>query len=220
MPLEVRDLRVNGDDGEAILTLDALTLSPGECLGISGPSGSGKTTLIFALSGLLPRVSGCIAWGGTDIVVLGPARRRKFRAAEIGLVFQDFLLFDELSPAANAAIFALFSPRRSRAEIRSQATGLLDRMKVPTKRASTSTLSGGERQRVAIARALASDPGILLADEPTASLHRQSADKVAEELVARAREDRRTLIVASHDDRLLSRMDRVMELAGGTRVAA
>ena len=174
--LEVRDLRVIGDEGRPILALDSLSLAAGESLGVKGPSGAGKTTLIFALAGLLPRTTGRIAWNGTNIVALGRRRRRAFRAAQVGLVFQDFLLFDELSPAANATIFALFAARDRRPAIRERAAALLGRMGVPLDRARAGLLSGGERQRVAIARALAHDPGIVLADEPTASLHSEAAE--------------------------------------------
>ncbi|PZX16926.1 putative ABC transport system ATP-binding protein [Palleronia aestuarii] len=220
LSLVVEDLVVMGDERRPIMTLDRLSLPRGSTLGVRGPSGAGKTTLIFALAGLLPNVSGRISWGETDLTALGEAGRRAFRAAHVGMVFQDFLLFDELGPAANAGVFALFSPRRSRHHVRTRAERLLARMGLSSDRSSTATLSGGERQRVAVARALANEPDILLADEPTASLHREAADLVIGDLVAHAREADHTLIVASHDERLLDRMDRVIELAGGARAAA
>ena len=214
--LEVRDLVVRGEDGRAILTLDALDLPPGAALGVEGPSGAGKSTLIRALAGLAPRMTGRIAWDGTDLAALGPAGRARFRAREVGLVFQDARLFDELSAAANAGIAALFAPRAARAGIETRATGLLGALGVPGRRAAL--LSGGERQRTALARALAADPGILLADEPTAALHAEAAAQVADALAA---ETGRTRIVASHDPRLLARMDRVIRLeAGGLARAA
>lgn len=218
LPLDVADLTVQGDEGRPILSLDKLTLDPGQSLGVRGPSGAGKTTLIFALAGLVP-MSGRVAWGGTDIAPLGPSARRAFRAAHVGLIFQDFLLFDELGPVANAAVFSLFAPRRDRATIRARAEALLGRMGVPTDRANSAILSGGERQRVSIARALASDPGIVLADEPTASLHREAADGVVDQLAALPAQGR-TLVVATHDERLLARMDQVLELRGGTMRSA
>ncbi len=216
-PLELRDLSVPGDEGP-ILELDALDAAPGECLGIRGPSGAGKTTLIFALAGLV-RMSGRVAWGGTDLVPMRSAQRRRFRAAHVGLVFQDFLLFEELGSAANAGIAALFSPRRRRPALRSRARDLLERLGVP-ERTSVARLSGGERQRVAISRALIATPAILLADEPTAALHAAAADQVSDDLLAQARDSGRTLVVSSHDNRLLSRMDRVIDLVGGMRAAS
>jgi ABC-type lipoprotein export system ATPase subunit len=218
--LEVRGLRVIGDEGREILALDSMSLAPGESLGVSGPSGAGKTTLLFALAGLLPRTTGRISWGGTDIVALRPSARRRFRASHIGLVFQDFLLFDELGPAENAAIFAQFMPRHRRSAIRERAAALLGRMAVPLDRARVGLLSGGERQRVAIARALAHDPAVLLADEPTASLHSEAAELVIGDLIANVRDGGRTLVVATHDDRLLARLDRVVHLRGGVLAAA
>jgi ABC-type lipoprotein export system ATPase subunit len=220
LALEASDLRATGDEGRPILTLDALSLAAGQCLGVRGPSGAGKTTLILALAGLLPRVVGRIAWSGVDIAALRPGDRRAFRLRHVGLVFQDFPLFEELTPADNAAIAALFSPRRHRAAIRSRSGQLLEQMRVPERRAAASTLSGGERQRVAIARALATDPSVVLADEPTASLHRDAADRVIEELIAQTRGGGRTLVAASHDERLLDRMDQVVTLEGGRRMAA
>jgi ABC-type lipoprotein export system ATPase subunit len=218
LPLNVRDLCVTGDEGRPILRLDALSLTPGQSLGISGPSGAGKTTLLLALSGLLLNVTGRIEWGGADIVGMRFAERRAFRAAHLGMIFQDSLLFDELAPLANAGLFALFSPGGSREPIMHRAEELLARMGVPTDRASTTTLSGGERQRVTIARALASDPGVLLADEPTAALHREAADLVIEDLASHGQG--KTVITASHDSRLLARMERVIELEGGVQAAA
>ena len=216
-PLELRDLVVAGDEGP-ILELDRLDVAPGQSLGVRGPSGAGKTTLIFALAGLVP-MTGRVLWGTTDLVQLRPSQRRAFRAAHVGLVFQDFLLFEELGPASNASITALFSPRPRRTALRSRAHSLLERLGVP-ERSSVASLSGGERQRVAIARALIARPAIILADEPTAALHSAAADQITHDLLTQARESGGTLVVSSHDGRLLSQMDRVIELVGGARVPA
>ena len=134
------------------------------------------------------------------------------------MIFQDFLLFDELGAEDNAGLQALFAPKAARAGLRSRATALLEGLGVPTGARTVTSFSGGERQRVAVARALAHDPPIVLADEPTASLHRDAADELTDDLLSRVREKGRTLIVVSHDDRLLQRMDRTFALKDGRPV--
>ena len=208
--LSIRDLIVRGDDGRAILNIDALDLEPGAALGLSGPSGAGKSTLIRALAGLAPNMTGRILWNGTDIVASSRNERATFRRERIGLVFQDHQLFAELDARTNASLVSLFSPPAARNAIRARACERLDHLGVPTGR-SAALLSGGERQRVALARALAHDPAILLADEPTASLHDEAARDVIEVLATTAR----TRVVATHDRRLLDRMDRVLMLEAG-----
>jgi len=220
LPLTVRDLAVSGDRGRTILSLAALDLAPGTALGVEGPSGAGKSTLIYALAGLATRATGAVTWGGTDLLSMGPEARARFRSERVGLIFQDFLLFDELGAEANAAILASFTPRTGRSAIRAQARGLLDRLGVPRAARTVASYSGGERQRVAVARALAHDPMIVIADEPTAALHRQAADALTDDLLAAVRERGRTLIVASHDERLLARMDRRLRLVDGTLAEA
>ena len=133
----------------------------------------------------------------------------------IGLIFQDFLLFDELSPAANAGLTALFARRTRRSDIRQRAEERLDHLGVPQDSRTVASFSGGERQRVAISRALATDPAILLADEPTASLDRPAADRLIDDLLTLARTTGKTLIAVSHDSHLLDRLDRVLTVEDG-----
>lgn len=215
MHLEVRDLVVPGDGGRPILALDALDLEPGASLGVRGPSGAGKSTLVFALAGLAPGMSGRVAWDGHDLVALTVAELAEFRRRRIGMVFQDHLLFEELDAVANAGLAALFD-RSAGASIVERGRHRLHTLEVPVERRAA-TLSGGERQRVAIARALAHDPPVLLADEPTASLHAEAGAAVSALL---AGERGRTRIVASHDPVLLAAMDRVLELSDGLARAA
>ncbi|KAA9005958.1 ABC transporter ATP-binding protein [Histidinibacterium aquaticum] len=216
LSLSVRDLTVAGDRGRSILSLDRLVLEPGVALGVQGPSGAGKSTLIFALAGLAASATGSVRWGETDLLSLSARRTAAFRARNIGLIFQDFLLFDELGAEDNASVQSLFAPRGRRPGLREQAGAMLDRLKVPKASRTVASYSGGERQRVSVARALAHEPAIVLADEPTASLHRAAADALTDDLLADVRARGRTLIVASHDERLLSRMDRRLHLADGT----
>lgn len=213
--LQVRDLHIKSQSGRTLLKVDALDVLAGQSLGIKGPSGAGKSTLLFALAGLQPLATGSVIWGGTDLVAASEKGRAAFRRNHLGIVFQDFLLFDELGPQANGAIQALFQPNTKRREIQAAATQRLTQLGVTRTDGDTTTYSGGEKQRISVARALAHDPAILLADEPTANLDREAADAMASDLVAQAKSKERTLIVVSHDPALLDQMDRVLTVEDG-----
>lgn len=213
--LSVNALRVTTESGEVLLDLPQLTLVPGESLGIYGPSGAGKSTLLHALAGLADRVSGQVFWGETDLASMCPTQRAAFRERHIGMIFQDFLLFEELNAVNNASLIALFRPRHERADLVAKAGKHLTRLGIDATARQVISFSGGERQRVAVARALTTDPDIILADEPTASLDRKTADALTEDLLALAKEGGKTLIVVSHDQTLLARLDHVLELSDG-----
>ncbi|MHA7776554.1 ABC transporter ATP-binding protein [Roseibium sp. M-1] len=215
LSLLVENLTVRSPRGRALLTVDRFSAEPGETVGLRGPSGAGKSTLLYALAGLQSAVSGRVLWGGTDLAALSGSARAAFRRDYIGLVFQDFLLFEELSALGNAALATAFAPAKERKSIRSTAGALLSRLGVPREARTVDSFSGGERQRTAIARALAGNPEIILADEPTASLDRATADALIADLITLTRTERKTLIVVSHDTHLLDHMDRVIELADG-----
>lgn len=219
LPLDISDLRVSGDDGRPILSVERLSLGAGSALGIRGPSGAGKSTLLFALAGLANVAAGRIAWGDTDVACLGEADRAAFRRDRIGMIFQDYLLFEELSALANASLANSFSPRARRRDIDRRAAGGLTRLGIDAGARSVASFSGGERQRVAVARALATDPGIVLADEPTASLDRESADRLIADLSDLARAGGKTLIVVSHDPAVHRHMDRLIDVVDGAMVA-
>ncbi|WP_299817713.1 ATP-binding cassette domain-containing protein [uncultured Jannaschia sp.] len=206
---------MRGDRGRELLSVPRLDLTPGGSLGISGPSGSGKSTFLFAVAGLLKAASGTVAWGDAAITAMGEARRAAFRAERIGIVFQDFLLFDELGAADNAAIAALYAPRGARDGIRARAGDLLSRLGLADEDRPVPGLSGGERQRVAVARAMAGNADILLADEPTANLDRPTATRLVDDLLVRCRERGASLIAVSHDETLLARLDRRIEIRDG-----
>ncbi|MBE3639480.1 ATP-binding cassette domain-containing protein, partial [Mangrovicoccus algicola] len=120
LPLAVRGLSVGRAEGPAILDIGELDVAPGTALGIRGPSGAGKSTLLLALAGLLDGVQGTVRWGGTEITALSRSRRARFRADHLGIIFQDFLLFDELDAADNAGLAAMFRPARARPAIRAR----------------------------------------------------------------------------------------------------
>lgn len=206
--LTVADLTVDGDSGERILAVDRFSVPGGACVGIRGASGAGKSTFLFALAGLIPSASGAVRWGADDILRLSESRRARFRRTRLGLVFQDFLLFEELTASANASLAAAYAPAAERRSIEAGARAMLGRLDVPASNGrSSATYSGGERQRIAMARALAHDPAIILADEPTASLDRATGDRLIDDLVSLARGGGKTLIAVSHDPAFLGRMD-------------
>ncbi|APX24091.1 MAG: ABC transporter ATP-binding protein [Rhodobacteraceae bacterium] len=215
LSLSVRALEVTSDRNRRLLSVPALEAPAGALIGVRGASGAGKSTLLYALAGLLERASGSVRWGDTDLLSLAPERRAGFRAGQIGMIFQDFLLFEELDALANASVTALFRKRPERAALRTRSAERLSRLGLDAGARSVASFSGGERQRVAIARAMAAEAPILLADEPTASLDRAAADRLIEDLVAMTRETGTTLVAVSHDMHLIARMDRVLTVTDG-----
>jgi putative ABC transport system ATP-binding protein len=196
-----------------LLRVDQLAIAQGQTLGISGPSGAGKSTLLHCLAGIEPVAGGSVRWGDDDIAALPAAALARWRAQRLGLVFQDFHLVEGLSALGNVLLPASFSGWRASPALRQRAGELLDRVGAPDRRAEL--LSRGERQRVAVARALLFRPEVVLADEPTASLDPDNREIIADLLLDLVRENGATLIVVSHEVRLLARLDRQLELRGG-----
>ena len=211
--LAVAGLRVEAG-GRTILDIPALTVPAGAMLVLRGASGAGKSTALNVLSGNLAASAGQVRWGGTDIAGLSPAGRRRFRRERLGLIFQDYRLFAELGALDNAALAAAWMPRARRPALRAAAVAALDRLGLGAAAdRRVAVMSGGERQRVAMARALATAPSTILADEPTASLDRANADRLADDLAALA--GPRTVVVVSHDPAVQARACRVITLADG-----
>jgi ABC-type lipoprotein export system ATPase subunit len=209
-------LVIRASDGRSLLEVPRLDLPAGATLAITGPSGAGKSSLLHALAGLLRPSQGQILWGGIDFAGLSEPSRARFRREHLGLVFQDFLLFEELGAFGNAAIAAGFAPAGERASIEAEAEGWLARLGLGKRsELNIRTYSGGERQRVAIARAMAHSPAVILADEPTASLDRASADRLIDDLIGIAAEEGRTLIAVTHDTRLARNLGGELKLADG-----
>ena len=221
LPLHVEGLVIRAQDGRSLLEVPHLDLPAGGLLAITGPSGAGKSSLLHVLAGLLRPSQGQIRWGNTNLAALSEPARARFRREHLGLVFQDFLLFEELGPLGNAAVAAAFAPASERTAIKAQAESWLHRLGLGQRPdQSVRNLSGGERQRVAVARALAHSPAVILADEPTASLDRASADRLIDDLIELATEDGRTLIAVTHDARLSQRLGWELKLADGRVVEA
>ncbi len=214
LKLEVRDLVIRRKGSRAILDVAHLEVAPGEALVVRGPSGAGKSTLLFALAGLIKPDEGSVRWDDTQLFDLSDPQRAAFRRDTLGMVFQDHLLFEELSSHGNAALASLYEPRRRRQKIRSNAAALLDHLGIEKSTRDVTRFSGGERQRIAMARALSGGPKVVLADEPTASLDRKAADRLIDDLFALA-DRQRTLIIVSHDPAIHARAGRLASVVDG-----
>lgn len=219
--LSLRDLFLTypGLDRPA-LDIPALEIASGATVAVTGPSGCGKTTLIHVLSGLERASRGRVEWQGRDIEALGEGERDRWRADHVGLVMQEFHLFPGLTAFQNVVLPRRLARLRLEPAIAEEAKRLLARVGIDTIRQPIETMSRGQMQRVAVARALVARPGIIVADEPTASLDPEAGAAVGDLLIELARDARATLLVASHDIRLITRMDRVLRLEFGRLVEA
>ncbi len=218
--VECRGLAKHYGEGEtrvdALRAID-LDLWPGEVVGLLGPSGSGKTTLLNLIGCIVEPSSGTLRLDGETVWEgkwLRPDLRR-LRLEKIGFIFQFHNLLPFLDVSENVAL-VLNMAGAARADAFARAHELLDYLEVGhRKRAKPSSLSGGEAQRVAIARALANRPRIILADEPTAALDGERAGIVMDLLRKVAVEQSATVVVVTHDEKILGRFDRLFHLRDG-----
>jgi putative ABC transport system ATP-binding protein len=187
----------------------------GEMLFIEGPSGSGKTTLLSLISGILRPNSGTVLVDNKDIWNMTSDQIADFRLNKVGFVFQDYHLFPRLTTVENVAI-PLILKRNDWDKSISEAmeyleiVGIKDRALLPPVK-----LSGGEQQRVAIARAIASRPDILIFDEPTASLDGETGKKIIDFVKKNILNDKRCIIIVTHDNRIFEYADRIMKMEDG-----
>ena len=192
-----------------------LALRRGEMLALTGPSGSGKST-ILNIAGLIDRAdSGTVSLRGQDVASLSETQATLLRRDAIGFVFQGFNLVPVMTVWDNVdyALFIAGVPalqRRQRVQAMLDAVGLSDHAAH-----RPDALSGGQRQRVAIARALVKQPALVIADEPTANLDSHTADQVLDLMRDQGHAHGAAFLIATHDDRLLSRCDRVIRLLDG-----
>jgi lipoprotein-releasing system ATP-binding protein len=192
-----------------------LSVRPGERIAIIGASGSGKTTLLQILGGLDAPTAGTVRVAGSDIHSLAEKPRGELRNRTLGFIYQFHHLLPEFSALENVAM-PLLVRRTPRHEAEATARAILERVGLGQRLVHRPhELSGGERQRAAVARALVTGPRIVLADEPTGNLDGGNAESVFELMLQLNRELRTSLIVVTHDRRLASRMDRILELEGG-----
>jgi putative ABC transport system ATP-binding protein len=221
---ELRDVSrtyaLGGAQVHAVREID-LTLRPGESVAIVGPSGSGKTTLLQLLGALDRPTGGELLFEGRDVGRLGDRARSELRLEVLGFVFQQFNLIPTLTAAQNVEI-ALAPTSTRRAERRERVLSLLASVGLGERADHVpSKLSGGEQQRVAIARALANDPHVLLADEPTGNLDSTTGAEIMDLLLSLSGdEQRRTVIVVTHDSDVARRAARVIRMLDGRLVAS
>jgi len=190
----------------------SLEVAAGECVFLCGASGAGKTTLLYTLAGLERPEAGEVFFESTSVYGIGGSRLARLRNTRMGFVFQSYYLLPELTALENVLVPALIgrNEARERAEALLKRVGLGERMHhLPAE------LSGGEQQRVAIARALINDPSVLFADEPTGNLDSHTGESIIELLLGLGREERRTLVVVTHDTALAQRGDRILHIEDG-----
>jgi len=199
--------------GETVLALDSVSLAidVGEFVAIMGPSGSGKSTLLNVIGLLDSPNEGHILVDGNDVTTLTIDERTQLRKRTIGFVFQDFHLIPTLSALENVVVPTIFdaAPKRERANELLERVGLGDRLHhLPEE------LSGGQKQRVAIARALINRPEIVLADEPTGNLDRETGERILNELT-NITKDGVSVVAVTHDPTVASYAGRTIELRDG-----
>lgn len=205
----------NGDQTFKALKGINLEILSGEIQLLMGPSGSGKTTLLSILGGILTPTAGQVSLLGQDIVGLSRTKLAKFRLQHIGFIFQGFNLFPALTALENVEAALNLKGIYGRAA-QKQALTLLDHVGLQDKiKNLPRDLSGGQKQRVAIARALAGKPCLILADEPTAALDSQRGHTIMELLRTLAKEEGCTVLMVSHDRRIIDIADRVVYVEDG-----
>ena len=203
--------------GQTLRVLDELDLDMDEATfyALMGPSGSGKTTLLNLVGGLDQADEGVVQVGDEDLAVMQSSELAEWRSEHVGFVFQGFNLLPVLSARENVELPLLLAPlsrrqRRQQAERALELVGLADRMNHKPRE-----LSGGQEQRVAIARAIATDPQVILADEPTGDLDRDTADAVLEMLKRLNRELHKTILMVTHDPQAATYADKTIHLDKG-----
>jgi len=216
--IQCRGVSKSYHKGSTVVTpLEALDLDvpKGEFLALMGPSGSGKTTLLNLLSGIDSPTSGSLIIAGTEIAKLSRSELTRWRAKHVGYIFQLYHLVPVLTAFENVELPLLLShmskrERHERVENALSLVALGDRM-----HHTPSELSGGQEQRVAIARAIVADPEILVADEPTGDLDRESATRILELLRQLAAEFEKTIVMVTHDAKAAAAADRTLHLEKG-----
>jgi len=197
-----------------------LEIEQGDFVAIMGPSGSGKTTLLNLIGGLDQPTEGEVTVAGERIDRLGGSRLAKWRSRHVGFIFQFYNLMPMMSAERNVELPLLLTPlgraeRRRNVATALEIVGLADRA-----RHKPGELSGGQQQRVAIARALVADPTLLVCDEPTGDLDRQTADEILHLLQLLNREQGKTIIIVTHDPKAAEFASRHLQVDKGTLVDA
>ena len=220
--IEIRDLSKSYQKGKTTITpLEGLSLDvpEGEFLALMGPSGSGKTTLLNLVAGIDTPTKGSLRISGRDLSQMNRGDLTKWRSEHVGYIFQLYHLIPILTAYENVELPLLLSKlsrreRKQRVETALELVGLSDRAgHRPTE------LSGGQAQRVAIARAIVHNPELLVADEPTGDLDRESADSILGLLRDLTKEHGKTVVMVTHDPKAASAADRTLQLEKGQLIS-
>jgi lipoprotein-releasing system ATP-binding protein len=213
--INVRRTFVQGDVTIQVLRGVDLVVGKGELVALLGPSGSGKSTMLQAVGLLEGGFSGSIKLDGEEVGTAGVDRQTEIRRQKLGFVYQFHHLLPDFDALENVVLPQLIADATLEDAVQ-RATHLLKKLGLSERlHHRPSKLSGGEQQRVAVARALANRPKLVLADEPTGNLDEHTADIVLGEFMALVREQGSSAIVATHNERLASKMDRVVRLQDG-----
>jgi putative ABC transport system ATP-binding protein len=222
MMLDIRRLvkHYSVPGGEPVRAVDdvSLSIARGELVALYGPSGSGKTTLLKLIAAVMAPDSGEVIVAGRDIARLSDREAARYRLREVGFVLQTFHMIAGLSAIDNASLKLVATGLRVR-EAHQRMTPLLTRLGLDERSEHrVGTLSMGERQRVAIAKALSTDPGLLLADEPTGNLDTRRGYEVLALLRELCRERDTAVLLVTHDPQAAALADRVLALRDGRLV--
>ena len=199
---------------QALKNVD-ITIKEGEFVVLAGPSGSGKSTLLNIIGGMDTATSGSVLVNGQDIVKLNKRQLTQYRKSQLGFIFQKFNLIDTLTVFENVE-FTLMLKKWKKADRRALVMDMLKNVGLDTKEKNfPKNLSGGQQQRVAIARALVGNPVVILADEPTANLDSKNGKECIEMLHRLNKEKNVTIILTTHDQRIIDTSDNVIYLVDG-----
>jgi len=221
--IDIQQLEFAWPGSAPVVQLEQLQLQPGEHLFIQGPSGSGKSTLLNLIGGVLTGFSGEIKLDGQSLAKLSARQRDRFRADNMGVLFQQFNLLPYLNLVDNVCLPCTLSKQRRAAaversgSVKNEAKRLLERLQLPPEQyqnRSVAQLSIGQQQRVAAARALMGAPTLLIADEPTSALDAQARDVFMQLLLEELQQGATTLLLVSHDATLAGYFSRTLSLEG------
>ena len=209
---------IKGKESVEVLAGINLEIEEGDFLALMGPSGSGKTTLLNLIGGLDHPSAGSVVVGGQPLAEMSAKQLAKWRSANVGFIFQFYNLLPVLSAQRNVELPLLLTAlsgkqRQANAAAALQIVGLQDRAKH-----KPGELSGGQQQRVAIARAIVADPGLLVCDEPTGDLDRETADEILKLLETLNGEYGKTIIMVTHDPKAAEHAGKVLRMDKGLLV--